>query len=313
MPTFDQLERKLARLRDDLGAAEQAFLATRYASIDNYDDALRSLWILRDSVSFAEDHLTSIKARLAEYDPYDTTLLASGEEGSYYDAATTIVFPDFPRASLGPRDLSANAYNILIVDASVGLLPYLKEDPERLRRLTPQELEDFVLERLDAFGFQVRRVGKVYQRDGGVDLVAIAPSPIPYLLVAQVKSHVNSKARTGLPDAQRFYGVGSQLHAEQLPCKFGLLVTNSGFTRPALEWMEEEAICRWLRRAAFDELCQWLLGVFLVRPDQGGQKLPSSLRIPGGPTVDLTGGKLLDGFGRELQSRSKGKVDTEKE
>lgn len=307
MPNFNELSRDLHGLRKQLSESERAFLSSPYPSSDRYESALRELWRLRESVAAAENHLATIGARLDEYrsNPYHPDLLASGEEGSYYDAATTLWFPDFPLPEAVEDDLSARSYNIVVVDASLRLQPYLKEDPKRLAKLSPEQLEEFVLERLESFGFQAHGIGSVYRRDGGVDIVAIAPSPIPYILVIQVKSHADPKLRTGLADAQRFYGVGSALTAAPLPCKFGLLVTNTEFTRPALEWMEQEAIANWLRRAAFSELCQWLSGVFMVRPNPEEDKLSSALSIPGGPTIELSTGRLFDGFGRQVTGAKK--------
>jgi len=57
----------------------------------------------------------------------------------------------------------------------VGIGPILSEqlakEPSLLHRISPEEFEEFICDRLFAMGFEPRRVGATNRKDGGVDVV----------------------------------------------------------------------------------------------------------------------------------------------
>jgi transcriptional regulator with XRE-family HTH domain len=69
-----------------------------------------------------------------------------------------------------------NTALVRVVDFSPALLRFIQEEPERLRALTPDQLEHFVAERLDRMGYKVVLTGATNRKDGGIDLVAVPES-----------------------------------------------------------------------------------------------------------------------------------------
>ena len=62
---------------------------------------------------------------------------------------------------------------VRIVDFSPELLRFLQEDPARLCKLTPEQFERFVAERMDRMGYNVTLTGASNRKDGGIDLIAM--------------------------------------------------------------------------------------------------------------------------------------------
>ena len=118
-----------------------------------------------------------------------------------------------------------------VVTATVPLLRLVRREIDALLRLDPEAFEDFIAERLEEMGMEVRKVGSTYSPDGGVDLIATPRGSVfPFLLAVQVKHHRNFATTTGpgpIKDLQTVLAT-SPFHA-------GMIVTNTGFT-PDAEW-----------------------------------------------------------------------------
>lgn len=68
-------------------------------------------------------------------------------------------------------------------------LNWLNEDPQRLSKLTPEQFEDLVADRLVKIGLEVTKTGNTNTPDGGIDLLAYPKrSSIPFLLAVQVNT-----------------------------------------------------------------------------------------------------------------------------
>lgn len=123
-----------------------------------------------------------------------------------------------------------------IVSASVPLFRLLKREIDALYELSPGAFEDFVAERLEQMGMDVRQVGSTYQSDGGVDLIASPrQSPFPFLLAVQMKHHRLASAKTG-PGAVK----DLQAVVAALPFHAGMIVTNTTFTPDAHWWASKQ-------------------------------------------------------------------------
>lgn len=122
-----------------------------------------------------------------------------------------------------------------VVSASVPLFRLLKRDIDAIYRMDSPAFEDFVGERLDKMGMNVRRTGNTYTPDGGVDLIASPRgSSFPFLLAVQVKHHRSPRIKTGpgpIKDMQAVLG--------SLPFHAGMIVTNTSFTPDAKWWASQ--------------------------------------------------------------------------
>lgn len=170
------------------------------------------------------------------------------------------------------------------------LLEWVRHDPRRLMQVGPQGLEDLVLELLESFGFSAASIGKANRPDGGVDIIARRCDPVDYLMAVQIESHETRKKLTKPAKARELAGV-----VNAGPFNFGLLVTNTGFTSNALQFLDE--LSKYLRRVAYPELCQWLVGNLVMEPTSES-RLPSAIKIPSGPTVKIPQSSILDRWGR---------------
>ena len=74
-------------------------------------------------------------------------------------------------------------------------------------------------------------------------------------------------------------------------------MTNTSFSPKALEFLDE--LSDHLRRAAYEELCQWLVGNLVMQPTPKS-RLPGEIRIPGGPVVKIPESTILDPWGRPV-------------
>lgn len=194
------------------------------------------------------------------------------------------------------KSVSRIGHRVAIVKPWAEILSWLRADPERLYQFTPELFEEFVLERLNDLGFSAEPIGHTNRPDGGIDIVARASGPIDYLLAVQVASHNSRAAKTGAPKVREFAGA---LEACRGIFSFGLIVTNTSFTEPAIRLMQP--LADKLRRAAYPELCSWLAGSFLTAPALE-DRVPSVIELPGGPKVSIPRSCILDAQGRPVRN-----------
>lgn len=134
------------------------------------------------------------------------------------------------------------------------ILGFLRLDEENIYKLTPDQFELLICDRLAAAGFAVSKVGHTFAPDGGVDLVACPryPVPFPYVLAVQAKHHRRPSTKTGARDVRQFAGAIARCEIQA-----GALITNTSFTPDAV-WLANNAnkllmlrdmrdIRRWLR------------------------------------------------------------------
>ncbi len=150
---------------------------------------------------------------------------------------------------LSPRESAL----VTLVDITPRLLEILKEDPSRLRQLLPEQFEQFVAERIDRMGFNVRLTGSTYHKDGGIDLIAVPkmPSICTFLFAGQIKHH-RTDQKTGREAVDRLLSWKDSLF------RIGLLVTNTGFTKDALWVASQDPNKAFLRLRDFYDLKRWV-------------------------------------------------------
>ncbi len=179
-----------------------------------------------------------------------------------------------------PFRVDAVSPQVEIVSASPQVLDLLRRDVSSLHRLNPEEFEVFVCERLTRMGYAVERVGNVYARDGGIDIVA-SPQTVgafPYLLGVQVKHHRDVRRRTGASAVKDLQAV-----IANQPFNAGVLVTNTSFTADA-RWFAGHRP-HLLRLREFKDLQRWIWDNFL--DDEEWRELPASIELCPGITVQI--------------------------
>jgi hypothetical protein len=84
-----------------------------------------------------------------------------------------------------------NPIRIELVGIGRILSEQLSTESSQIYRITPEQFEEFLCDRLFAMGFEPRRVGAINQKDGGVDILfwPRLNGAFPFLGAAQVKHH----------------------------------------------------------------------------------------------------------------------------
>ena len=168
---------------------------------------------------------------------------------------------------------------------SPALLRALKENPDELRRLRPDQFEAFVANRLDRMGFNVKLTGSTTRKDGGIDIIAVPKTMTAgsYVLAAQIKHH-RGEQKTGRNAVDRLLAwKGTEIG-------LGMLVTNTTFTKDALWKAAQEGSRAFLRLRDFLDRKRWL-------QDQYGtpevwREIPDTIELAPGIVIDVPKPKL---------------------
>jgi len=144
--------------------------------------------------------------------------------------------------------------------------------------LSPQEFEDFVADQLRSNGFYVMPIGRVYDRDGGIDMVAVPEQgQFPGLIAVQVKHHRGGQ-KTPVSSVRDFAGA-----IYNRPFSAGVFVTNTSFTPDARAFAKISIKPLFLRD--FESLKQWVSGNFIR--DVEWRELPETINLAPGITIPL--------------------------
>lgn len=178
------------------------------------------------------------------------------------------------------RVLRSRKPRVTVVSASKYVLEVLQRNPHALFGLTSDQFEEFACDRMDAAGYNVRRVGSAYTRDGGVDIVGWpkASSVFPHLLAIQVKHHRSPDIRTPAGPVKELRDVVSYGKFQA-----GLLVTNSTFTPDARAWAALAPHI--VRLRDFEDLKRWIEDNFLC--DEEWREVPSEVVLPSGIIIPI--------------------------
>jgi transcriptional regulator with XRE-family HTH domain len=174
---------------------------------------------------------------------------------------------------------------VRVVDFSPELLQFLREDPTRLRTLSPDQFERFVAERLDRMGYNVTLTGATNRKDGGIDLIA-APKTASVgsvVIAGQMKHHRDRKTEREAVDRllswkDSYFGVG-------------LLVTNTAFTKDAVWTAQQERNHRFLRLRDFTDLKRWLEGHFGSAEDW--REIPNRIELAPGVVIEIPKPRII--------------------
>jgi restriction endonuclease Mrr len=151
------------------------------------------------------------------------------------------------------------------------ILQFLRLGDDALFKLSPDQFELLICDRLVTAGFEISRAGHTFARDGGIDILACPrhPMPFPYILAVQVKHHRRQEIKTGAPDVQQFVGAISSRYEIQA----GALITNTTFT-PDAPWLAQHASKLTMLRDVKD-IRRWLQGNFVALAER--RDLPSEI------------------------------------
>lgn len=170
---------------------------------------------------------------------------------------------------------SDEPYLISLTEVSEDQWRWFEEDPERLKKLSPEQFEYFVANCFEKMGLCVQLIGRTNKPDGGIDLIAY-PDPNSdqpkYLLAVQVEHHSTDR-KTGVPKVQRFAGAASAVSAFRL----GFVVTNTSFT-----WNAEifaKSMDHFLRLRSLEDLLRWFRNDF--NNEAEWREIPDFIEIGG--------------------------------
>ncbi len=156
------------------------------------------------------------------------------------------------------QELAHRGPCVELIEISNELLFHLRKKPLDILNLDPNQFEVLICDRLRAMGMWVRRVGSVYEADGGIDIVA-GPEKyptFPFLLAVQAKHHRSKTRKTGAGPVREFQAV-----VQNKPFQAGLLITNTSFT-PSAQW-EAQNRAHIVRLRDLEDLKRWIAGDFV--------------------------------------------------
>jgi len=113
------------------------------------------------------------------------------------------------------------------LDVRRSIIPRLLSGWNEVYRLTPDEFEELVFDRLIAMGLQPIRLGPANRKDGGIDIIFWSCGLFPMLGAVQAKHH-RTPAKTDSPEVRNLAAAMRSYHFN-----VGLVVTNTSFTRDA--------------------------------------------------------------------------------
>ena len=166
----------------------------------------------------------------------------------------------------------------------IGIGPILSEqlakEPSLLHRISPEQFEEFICDRLYAMGFEPKRIGKTNRKDGGVDVLfwPRLHGSFPFLGAAQIKHHYNATIKEGPATVREFAGT-----LAAFPFNAGLLVTNTSFS-PDAKWFAHEH-AKLLRLRDFSDIRRWLYNNF--DDDAEWREIPASIELCPGIIIKI--------------------------
>jgi hypothetical protein len=160
------------------------------------------------------------------------------------------------------------------------LLQFLREDPKRMRGLSPDVFEDLVGDRLEKMGYDVTLSKPTNRKDGGVDLIAVptAAGAGTFLLAGQVKHHSGDQ-KVGVEDVDRLVALKNG------EFRLGLLVTNTEFTADARWKAVKDDNKFFTRLRGFNDLKRWLENNFDDISEF--RELPDRIELAPGIWIDV--------------------------
>lgn len=212
------------------------------------------------------------------------------------DMARRIVFPTVNKILKQWKEKpviigGGEPYTVRYVPFDERLLQWLREDPERLFALDPEDFEKLVVDRMRGFGLEVYLFGETNQGDGGIDFLAYPMASlgtIPFLVAGQIKHKSSRRHKVAGSEMREFLGAIENRREFQL----GIFVTNTAF-RPNANWVADNASKLVHRRGMLD-LRRWLNDDF--QNEAEWLAFPREIRLSDGPSIPI--GAIRDAFER---------------
>jgi transcriptional regulator with XRE-family HTH domain len=174
----------------------------------------------------------------------------------------------------------------LLPNITPEMLQFLKEDPQRLHGITPEQFENLACDRLDRMGFAVTKTGATNRKDGGLDIIAAKRLPAfgDLLLAAQVKHHRGDQ-KVGVGAVRDFLSFNNSMF------RFGLILTNTAFTTDA-KWRAAQTDAKfYLRLRDFEAMKLWLMENFAGESDY--TELPKEVELAPGVVIQVPRPKIF--------------------
>lgn len=173
---------------------------------------------------------------------------------------------------------STTGYGTVLILSPENLLDMLERNIELIYKISPEQFELLVCNRLEKMGFNIQRIGSVYVPDGGVDIIAYSDHPVlfPSVIAVQAKHHKSPKIKSGPKEVREMHSI-----VNTLPFQGGIIVTNSYFTQDA-KWFANKKP-HLVRLRDFDDLRRWVNNEYYS--DKETLELPRSIEIRSGKTV----------------------------
>jgi hypothetical protein len=225
----------------------------------------------------------SVKARIAAYSYNSLHNLLPVEEGGREEFPVGRQF--FAACYAGGIFCPPSTALVRAINISPAMLAVLKENPAELRRLSPDQFEYFVANRLERMGYEVSLTGPTTHRDGGIDIIAVPKIRnvgSSFVLAAQVKHH-EGEQKTGRDAVDRMASWNG-------PFRLGMLVTNTAFTRDAVWSAAQERNRDFIRLRDFTDLKRWLQDQYGTPEDW--REIPDQIELAPGIVVRIPKPKL---------------------
>lgn len=205
----------------------------------------------------------------------------SGKIWSHYDDRSVR-----PLTEVDSREDISEEQKIVIVHDVPKILEDLKNDINIIYKLSAEQFENFVCERLVAMGYGVEKTGKTYERDGGVDIIAWPKclQGLKFLIAVQAKHSGKSTRKIGPQPVKDLTCTVSG----SKDFVFGILVTNVWFTPHAEYFAEREK--KIIRLRNFGHLKRWIMNDFTGDPEL--REVPNRIPLTKDKYIDLPWGGI---------------------
>lgn len=181
---------------------------------------------------------------------------------------------------------STEPYVVELLNFTTSKLNWLLDDLERFKKITPEDFQYLIAERLDKMKFNVQLVGGINSKDGGIDIIATPKEcAFPFLLGVQVKHH-RKDSKTGQREVRDLLG---SINSNHSLFHMGMIVTNTSFS-PDAKWFAEKNK-KLLRLRDLSDLQRWLKDDFNNEFDW--QEIPTEIELTSGIRVQVPSNRII--------------------
>lgn len=160
----------------------------------------------------------------------------------------------------------------LISGITAAVIARILNDPEELHRLSPENFEELIRDRLSAMGYDTALAGKTSTPDGGCDIIFSSRKGLSMIGAVQVKHHRAAATKTGSDAIQRMLGL---LNVQKKNFNMGMVVTNTSYTDDA-QWMVKD-LGVYLRLRDGHDVLRWVKGEFDTEEEH--REMPEKIQL----------------------------------